>query len=300
MNDNNYKKSYYAIIPAEVRYDKRLKPLCRLLYAEITALTNDKGYCWASNAYFASLYSISSTTVSRYVSELKEYGYIKIHYDKKDNNTQKRKIYLNSLKNYKVSDNKVLSEKSNGYCQNTQESIDQTDKDNNKFNNKINNDMPPSEFDLFVKSLIEVFNRTTCSKAEKLSQIHCFKTKDKQRELIDIFNNRRYSWKDSIKYAELKIKDKNNITTLWLDFVSYLKIYLTKGDREQLIKRHYSEKELYERNQKLKEMELLKIQKEKEEREKLLEEEKRLGIDNMTEDEIIEFTKNRFKHLQRK
>ena len=57
---------------------------------------------------------------------------------------------------------------------------------------------------------------------------------------------------------------------------------------------------MYERNQKLKEMELLKIQKEKEEREKLLEEEKRLGIDNMTEDEIIEFTKNRFKHLQRK
>ena len=31
----------------------------------------------------------------------------------------------------------------------------------------------------------------------------------------------------------------------------------------------------------------------------LLEEEKNLGIDNMTEDEIIEFTKNRFKHLKR-
>ena len=29
-------KNYYAIIPADVRYDKRLKPLARLLYGEIT------------------------------------------------------------------------------------------------------------------------------------------------------------------------------------------------------------------------------------------------------------------------
>lgn len=72
------KKSYFAIIPANVRYDKRLKLLSRLLYAEITALTNEKGYCWATNKYFAELYEVSIQTISSCISQLKEFGYINV------------------------------------------------------------------------------------------------------------------------------------------------------------------------------------------------------------------------------
>ena len=45
------KKNYYAVIPAEVRYSKNLKANEKLMYGELTALANEKGYCYASNEY---------------------------------------------------------------------------------------------------------------------------------------------------------------------------------------------------------------------------------------------------------
>ena len=135
-------KNYYAIIPADVRYDKRLKPLARLLYGEITALCNEKGYCWASNSYFAELYEVSDITISRYISELKEYGYIKCIYDKTQENIDKRKIYIrpsyqNGQDGINRNDNTVLTKQSIPSYQNGQDGINRNDKHNNTDNNTV-------------------------------------------------------------------------------------------------------------------------------------------------------------------
>ena len=89
--------SYYSVTPATVRYDHRLKPNEKLLYGEITALANVKGYCYASNSYFAKLYGVKSGTVSGWVAHLKELSYIDTQTIYKENSKeiQERRIYIN-------------------------------------------------------------------------------------------------------------------------------------------------------------------------------------------------------------
>ena len=88
------KKSYYAIIPADVRYDKKLCANAKLLYGEITALCNEKGYCWASNDYFAQLYEKTEETVSRWISQLIKQNYINVEYIKRGFEITERRIYI--------------------------------------------------------------------------------------------------------------------------------------------------------------------------------------------------------------
>jgi hypothetical protein len=74
------KPSYYAVIPASVRYDKGLTANAKLLYGEITALCGKEGYCWAGNQYFADLYSTTPRTARRWIEELETGGFIKVGY----------------------------------------------------------------------------------------------------------------------------------------------------------------------------------------------------------------------------
>ena len=70
------KRSYYAVIPANVRYDKSLSANAKLMYGEICALCNDKGYCWSTNKYFSDLYGVSQKSVSKWISTLVGKGYL--------------------------------------------------------------------------------------------------------------------------------------------------------------------------------------------------------------------------------
>ena len=92
-------RNYYAIIPANVRYDKNLKDKAKLLYGEITALCNEKGYCWASNRYFAELYSVSIKTISTLIKNLIDNGYIYSEIIYKNGSKEIDKRYLKLTNN---------------------------------------------------------------------------------------------------------------------------------------------------------------------------------------------------------
>ena len=71
------KPNYYAVIPAEVRYNKKLTPNAKLLYAEITALCNMNGKCTASTQYFCRLYEVSRVSIQKWLKNLEDNNYIK-------------------------------------------------------------------------------------------------------------------------------------------------------------------------------------------------------------------------------
>lgn len=87
-------KGYYAIIPASIRYDNDIPANAKLFYAEITALCNEKGYCWANNNYFAELYDVSDRTIGRWISLLCKKEYIVTEYKYKAGTKEILKRYI--------------------------------------------------------------------------------------------------------------------------------------------------------------------------------------------------------------
>ncbi len=75
--------SYYSVLPAEVRYHAKLSASAKLLFSEITALCNKGGTCWASNAYFARLYKAHTSTISGWIAELIQEGFIESYLEEK-------------------------------------------------------------------------------------------------------------------------------------------------------------------------------------------------------------------------
>ncbi len=84
---------FYAVIPANVRYCTELEPNAKLLYGEITALTQKEGYCWASNKYFADLYKVCERTVTNWLQSLEKEGFIEIQ-THKNGLKWERKIWI--------------------------------------------------------------------------------------------------------------------------------------------------------------------------------------------------------------
>lgn len=116
----NEKPNYYGILPAHVRYAK-IKPMSKLIFSELSALTNKYGYCNATNHYFADLYEVAGETVSRWINELKQHGFISIKYIKENKEIKERRIYIIPIEKNQGG----IDEKVNTYCQKNQGGIDE-------------------------------------------------------------------------------------------------------------------------------------------------------------------------------
>ncbi len=75
-NNMQQKPNYFAIVPAPVRYSKKICANAKLLYGEISSLCNQEGYCWATNKYFVNLYEVRIATISEWIKQLEDEGFI--------------------------------------------------------------------------------------------------------------------------------------------------------------------------------------------------------------------------------
>lgn len=132
--EEDKRAGYYAIIPATVRYDRRICANAKLLYGEITALCNKEGRCWASNKYFADLYGVSAQSISSWVKQLLENGYITSEVVYKEGTKEILRRYIKIIV-YPTLENLGTPPLENFKDNNTS--------NNNTYNNTNNNNIPP-------------------------------------------------------------------------------------------------------------------------------------------------------------
>lgn len=110
--------SFYSILPSNVRYSKTIKPWEKIIYTEITALSNKYGFCYATNEYFSKVFGIHPQTASKYISNLDKKGFVTVVLE----NGYERKIYIEGGVNQMIKEGKSLGStppKSNGLHNNT-------------------------------------------------------------------------------------------------------------------------------------------------------------------------------------
>ena len=196
------KKGYYAIIPASVRYDKRLPANAKLLYGELTALSNEKGYCWAGNDYFAGLYEVSKTSVSKWVSALRDTGYIEIQLEYAEGTKQILHRYIRIVKD-------PIEEKLNTPLRKVKDPIEEKLIDNTTVNTTSNNTKNKGRFT--PPTLTEVIDQCNFSGANIDPQgfIDFYESKGWM-----IGRNKMKCWKSAIRTWARKDKEKNQARTV--------------------------------------------------------------------------------------
>jgi hypothetical protein len=177
----NEKKQFstYSVIPTEIMLSKEISSTGKILYGIISSLTNEKGYCWASNDYLGRLLNISGTRISLLIKELTDFEYIESLIE----NNYKRKIKLKG----------ALTKVKGGYKEKLKGALTKV-KDNNIIE-YYNNNSEPSSQDFTNKVINEFyeFNKQVnySSKTERKAVQELAKQYG-QEELIKMIKHYRY------------------------------------------------------------------------------------------------------------
>lgn len=97
-------KNGYGISSNEWVLDNDIKNELRLLLI-ISSLSANKGFCNATNTYFAEMFNESEETISRKINKLLEKGYLGIEYDKKGSTIIGRSLRLTKISTVTVDEN---------------------------------------------------------------------------------------------------------------------------------------------------------------------------------------------------
>lgn len=199
------KPSYYSILTADVRYDEKLNASEKLLFSEITALSNRHGYCTAGNGYFSKLYNVSDRSVTRWIKHLKELGYLKYVpiYKKDSKEVDERRLY--PLTNSKD----PLDKNVYGGRQKCPRPLDKNVEDNITSINNINMlDKDNSEvsntnrfnYSKFINSINEEANTNFRNSSNNRKLIHARLADGyTEEELIKVIKFKANQWKDNEK-----------------------------------------------------------------------------------------------------
>ena len=124
----------YAILPAAIRYDNNLTDSEKLLFCELTALSNKMGYCYASNKYLSGIFNVTVETVSRRINRLKNKGYLRVELIRDGKEIKERHIYPLMDVSRGIDANVKR-----GIDANVKRGIDANVKENILYNNNLNN-----------------------------------------------------------------------------------------------------------------------------------------------------------------
>jgi len=79
-----YKTVYFSLIPSGVLTHDKLSDASKLTYALILGLSNQYGYCFATNEALAEMRSTSLSSVKRHIKELLDNDVITAEYNKRN------------------------------------------------------------------------------------------------------------------------------------------------------------------------------------------------------------------------
>ncbi len=196
------KPNYYAIIPANIRYDNDLRANAKLMYGEITALSSKYGECTASNNYFARLYEVDASSISKWINQLKDKKYIEVDYEKNGNEIERRIIKIIGIDKYQY----LLPKSNGGYCQKSIE------------NNTSNNNTSKKEIykERFRKPTLEEVEEY-CNERNKGVDAKKFFDYYEVSNWTDSKGNKVKNWKQKVITWEKHITQKETSVPKWLN-----------------------------------------------------------------------------------